>query len=125
MQISLIVKPFKLSRRGILAAIASIYDPLGIASQILIEGRLIFQDISSKSWDECLSDEICHRFRKWHNKLLERNTVDVDRWQGPNFEVVSVELNFFSYASNMDYYISLLSRPIKINKSRNLFTYIS
>ena len=47
------------TRRGILATISSIYDPLGLVGPLLLPGRKILQQISAdkQGWDEPLSQE--------------------------------------------------------------------
>ena len=56
-----------LTRRGILASISSVFDPLGIASPFLLKGRLVLLQIVAerKGWDEV-------RFEK-EIKLLKTN----------------------------------------------------
>ena len=49
-----------LTRRGILATVSSIYDPLGLVGPLLLPGRHILQQIccERKDWDEPVSDGI-------------------------------------------------------------------
>ena len=47
------------TRRGILATISSVYDPLGIAAPVILVGKQILQDMCriSIGWDDPVSDE--------------------------------------------------------------------
>ena len=65
-QVTLPDKPF--TRRGVLSTVNSIYDPLGLAVPVLLEGRLLLQKLiiigKSKNnekplgWDDPLSDAL-------------------------------------------------------------------
>ncbi|XP_061190337.1 uncharacterized protein LOC133198227 [Saccostrea echinata] len=57
-------RPF--TKRGVLATINGLYDPIGIVAPVTIRGKLIMQDVMSSvtDWDE----PIPHAFQaKWHN----------------------------------------------------------
>ena len=52
-------KVFSRSRRGMLSALNSIYDPLGLISPFILKGRLIFQTVCQLSigWDDPVPNE--------------------------------------------------------------------
>ena len=55
-QIKLSDKP--VTRRGLLAALSSVYDPLGLGAPFLLKGRQIIQNIcrNNLTWDEPIDD---------------------------------------------------------------------
>ena len=91
------------SRRGMLSVIASIYDPIGLVSPILIDARLLLQSISSESWDSPLSEDVAKKFLVWCSTLQKRGKVKVPRHIQPSFKVASVEMHYFSDASTTAY----------------------
>ena len=64
-KISLKVKPA--TKRGMLSELRSVYDPLGLASPIILKGRRIIQKLCQRNtaWDETLSEERCKK--NWQN----------------------------------------------------------
>ena len=54
------LKDKPLTRRGVLATISSIYDPLGFVAPILLTGKRILQLLckGNGDWDEPLSDSL-------------------------------------------------------------------
>ena len=51
--------------RGILSTISSVYEPLGIASPVILVGKQILQDMcrDNIAWDDPVSDEIYYRWQ--------------------------------------------------------------
>ena len=64
-----------ITRRSILKTVASIYDPLGIASPIILMGRIILQDIVriNLGWDDQVPPHIAVRWIQWAKSL--RDTI--------------------------------------------------
>ena len=70
-------KPFM--RRGVLSTINSIYDPLGLAVPVLLEGKLLLQQLvvlgkkSNKetplAWDDPLPSTLLTQWQRWRNSL--------------------------------------------------------
>ena len=60
-----------LTKRGVLAYLAKVYDPLGLVSPVLLEGKLIFRDIceARMQWDAPISDTLLKRWKKWEQAL--------------------------------------------------------
>ena len=54
--------------------LASVYDPLGIASPIMLTGKLLFRDTCDQklSWDYPLEKGIKNKYLEWMNALPER-----------------------------------------------------
>ena len=54
-------------RRGILASVSSVYDPLGLVAPFLLTGKQIVQDLckNQTDWDEPIPDVFRTRWEKW------------------------------------------------------------
>ena len=107
-KVSLPDKPY--TRRGVLAIINSIYDPLGLAVPVLLEGRLLLQQLvtmgkmksnGSLGWDDPLPDALLHQWKRWSSSLPDLAKVSVRRcYHGNNFgDVTRAEIHAFCDAS--------------------------
>lgn len=107
-KVSLPDKPY--TRRGVLSIINSIYDPLGLAVPVLLEGRLLLQQLvimgktksnGSLGWDDPLPDALLQQWKRWRSSLLDLAQVSVRRCYHPkNFgDVTRAEIHAFSDAS--------------------------
>ena len=99
------VNPRHVTRRIILSILAAIYDPMGFAAPLVLEAKLIFQEICGRSctWDEDVPPDIRSRFTVWLAELAKIQQVAVQRCQVPDFEVQRVELHHFADASTTAY----------------------
>ena len=68
------------TKRSVLQVTASIYDPLGLVSPILVEMKILFQKlcVSHRSWDEELDEKSKREWFKWLT-ALSRAKIDIDR----------------------------------------------
>ena len=89
----------KISRRSILASVASIFDPFGLIAPLVLQGRLIFHQMEGVSWDESPSPDICLKFKKWRSLIQEMSSFKIPRCQIPNFVFDNVEIHYFCDAS--------------------------
>ena len=91
------------TRRGILSTISSVYDPLGIASPVILVGKQILQDMcrDNVDWDDPIPDEIYYRWQRWRSDLPLIERMKVSRCvKPPGFgEPVDVQVHSFSDAS--------------------------
>jgi len=72
----------KLTKRAVLSNIASLYDPLGLASAVTIKARIAFQDIwqaKDYDWDDPLPDEMVQRWQLLFKEIQELRTL----WSRP------------------------------------------
>ena len=94
--------PKPLSKRGLLARIAVVFDPLGIVGPLILRGRLIFQETvcetSGGDWDSSLSDDVLVKLQKWEDDLKRIDEVGVVRNAFPCG--CELQLHVFSDASN-------------------------
>ena len=65
------------TKRGVLSHLASIYDPLGVASPATLVGKQLFRDIcdSKLPWDTQLPGPILERWEEWRRILTDNLTV--------------------------------------------------
>ncbi|XP_056022195.1 uncharacterized protein LOC130055048 [Ostrea edulis] len=95
-------RPF--TKRGLLATINSLYDPIGFVSPVTIGGKFILQDVMSTvtDWDEPLSQEFSTRWRDWKESLINLESVVIPRCYAnlASNQVTRRELHVFSDASS-------------------------
>ena len=60
-----------LTRRGILSTISSIFDPIGIAAPVILQGKKILQELCQTNceWDDEIPEEYKSRWEKWKDQL--------------------------------------------------------
>lgn len=90
----------KMTKRSILAEIASIYDPLGLLAPITIYNKIIMQSIWREKigWDEEVNQATAEKWCKFKQQLATIEKIKVNRW----FEYrpgAILELHGFSDAS--------------------------
>ena len=54
-----------------LSKVAKVFDPLGLATPLLLQGKLIYRDacLDKCAWDTELPKELAKRWDKWQNNL--------------------------------------------------------
>ena len=94
-------KPF--TKRGVLSAVNSLYDPMGFIAPVVILGKLFFRDITSLNcgWDEPLPESYSSRWSDWIGSLSQLQGVNIRRTyaQDSLSQATSIELHTFSDAS--------------------------
>ena len=111
------MKDVPLNRRGVLASISSVFDPLGIASPFLLKGKLILQEIvaEKRDWDDELSQNQVRPWSMWREELSTLAVLEVSRcYKSSALEVVDVPLHCFSDASEKAYGQACYIRQIDI-----------
>ncbi|XP_041424892.1 uncharacterized protein LOC121395423 [Xenopus laevis] len=78
-QVSREVKPF--TRRGILATVNSLYDPLGFATPITVQGKALVRELSVDQcdWDTPLSPDKETQWRTWTEDLIHLEGFSIPR----------------------------------------------
>ena len=100
------LKQGRMSRRGMLSTIASIFDPLGLLSPIILVGRLILQQTCrGLGWDDELPDQIQREWQQWIDEVNSLSLIRIDRCLQPKEfgDVTHVELHTFADASLSGY----------------------
>ena len=104
---SIILKDQPLTRRGVLATVASVYDPLGFLAPLVLRAKKILQEICSKgvNWDEPLTEEVRPRWERWKRDLLRLDELQIPRCFEPKTlnGKKTYELHSFADASTSGY----------------------
>ena len=105
------------TRRGVLATVASIYDPLGIISPLVLKAKLINQELSvlKTDWDQEIPNEILPRWKQCISDIQDLSDYSLPRCFKPDFEYQQVELHHFSDASEIGYGLVSYVRFIGFN----------
>ncbi|XP_077369860.1 uncharacterized protein LOC144014155 [Festucalex cinctus] len=95
-------KPF--TRRGILATVNSLFDPLGLAAPVIIQGKFLLRELTSGDvldWDSPLPDEKKSEWKVWESSLQSLSNVKIPRAYTPSTLTTAYrkELHIFSDAS--------------------------
>ena len=67
------------TKRGVLCKIAKIYDPIGLAAPVTLQGKIVYRDICKEktAWDAEIPLQIAKKWSKWENNLPDK--VEVPR----------------------------------------------
>ncbi|XP_030582792.1 uncharacterized protein LOC115778696 [Archocentrus centrarchus] len=78
-RVDLSERPF--TKRGVLSTVNSLYDPLGFATPVSIEGRLILRDITSIAcdWDAPLPKDSYEKWQRWRVSLQDLKELKLPR----------------------------------------------
>lgn len=94
-------KPF--TRRGVLSTVNSIFDPLGFAAPIIMQGKALLRELSSdeRDWDAPLPPEKEKAWASWKDSLNTLEDLQVKRCYNPGSsrDMRRHELCIFSDAS--------------------------
>ena len=67
------------ARRVVLAALSTVYEPLGLGSPFLLKDRLIIQSLCKNSliWGEPIDDNAAQEWFKWKNNVMMMNRKSI------------------------------------------------
>lgn len=97
---------FPNTKRGILSATSSVFDPLGLAAPYVIKAKLIIQELWRRQieWDSELPNDILQRWQGWKEGLKSSQTIMIPRWYGFHRDRrLKVQLHVFCDASEIAY----------------------
>ena len=117
------IKERPLTRRSILSAVSSTYDPLGLISPFVLPAKVILQDPCCLriGWDDPVPEPQLMRWQKWMAELPKLASFAVRCSVKPDDfgEIESAQLHHFSDASNYGYgtvtYLRLVSRTDNVH----------
>lgn len=91
---------FEPTKRIIASDIANLYDPLGLISPVLIQAKLLLQQLwlHKVGWDEPLSPELKQQWTSFQRQL---NNLSIPRWLGLSTIPDLTEIHGFSDASQL------------------------
>ena len=95
------------TRRGILSTVSSIFDPLGFVALLLLDGKIIVQELCKEGadWDDPVPEQVKSRWEQWRTELQVLEKFSIPRCYKPEDfgQVVGTELHHFSDASTKGY----------------------
>jgi hypothetical protein len=102
-KLNLPAKP--VTRRGVLACVSSIYDPLGFVAPMTLPARALLQDLCTLGigWDTSLPETHTKRWQQWLRDIVSVETLMIPRCLGLTSRTVRTELHVFSDASELGY----------------------
>ena len=93
----------KATKRSVLSAIAKMYDPIGIISPILVDAKILLQEICKMGigWDDELNDRLKVLLFKWIECLKLAKVIEVERslMKVKKADVKEIVIHGFSDAS--------------------------
>ena len=96
-----------MTRRGLLSAVGSLYDPIGMSCPSMLKGRLLLQDLTrlQVGWDEEVPLVKKQEWLAWLPTISSINDLSISRCFKPKDfgDVVSCQLHHFADASEVAY----------------------
>ena len=96
-----------MTRRGLVSAVCSFFDPLGFIAPYVIKAKLLLQTLSRKrlGWDDLIEETEKPQWKHWLDDLPKLEEIHVDRCFKPKEfgEVKEAQLHLFSDASRQGY----------------------
>ena len=100
------------TRRGVVSAVYSLFDPLGFIAPYAMKAKLLLQTLSRKrlGWDDTLEETDKEQWKHWLDDLPRLRQIQVDHCFKPKGfgEIKEVELHLFSDASRQGYAVAYL-----------------
>ena len=75
------MKIYSLTKRGVLTAVSSIFNPLGFLAPFKLKDKLLIQLMWRKNleWDDEVPQDIVKAWNKWVDGIKEINKVQIAR----------------------------------------------
>ncbi|XP_038071202.1 uncharacterized protein LOC119740069 [Patiria miniata] len=99
-------KQSPITRKKMLSAVASIFDPLGLLGPVVLTGKLLFQKATADklSWDETVPAQLENAWYAWVRSCHAMKQLNIPRCVKPReFDDAWIELHHFSDASSRAY----------------------
>ena len=95
------------TKRNVLSALASMFDPLGIISPVIVYMKMLFQELCRDSigWNDELKAELKKKWSDWIVDLSRINGIAISRciYDSPKQEEMGCYLHGFGDASDKAY----------------------
>ncbi|XP_062712864.1 uncharacterized protein LOC134289986 [Aedes albopictus] len=93
-----------ITKRSVLRFVMSVFDPLGLISNLLIHGKMLIQDHrrAKVGWDEAIPAEISKQWERWIAQLSKLDQIRIPRCYFPGYDPDSfqtMQLHVFVDAS--------------------------
>ena len=108
------------TKRMVLQTIASIFDPLGFFSPIVLPGKVFLQELWQKKieWDETLPPELISKWKSIVQNMERIHTMPIPRYVGLSGEDADYQLMVFTDASAKAYGMTAYLRITVCNVSK-------
>ncbi|XP_047992014.1 uncharacterized protein LOC125230827 isoform X2 [Leguminivora glycinivorella] len=98
----------KLTKRKVLSYLMCVYDPLGLLTPLVIQGRILFQQTwrTGIDWDTELQEDAIQKWQAWSQQLASTTSVKIPRWYRCGFQDEAIhdrQLHIFADASEEAY----------------------
>ncbi|XP_062556798.1 uncharacterized protein LOC134221624 [Armigeres subalbatus] len=105
------------SRRTILSAIASLYDPVGLIAPIIVAAKILMQQLwlLNVAWDDALPEHIVKKWHLLYDSLKHLHELRINRWTFGHQQPVAVEIHGFSDASMLAYGACIYVKTVDIS----------
>ncbi|XP_055522798.1 uncharacterized protein LOC129716979 [Wyeomyia smithii] len=96
------------TKRMMLSFVMKIYDPLGLVGSLLIQGKILLQDVwrTKLGWDDRIPENLFIRWKHWLQVLKEMDNVRIPRCYFPGYDPAcyeDLELHIFVDGSEQAY----------------------
>ena len=93
------------TRRGLLSALSSVYDPLGFISPVVLQAKILLQEACQQSlaWDDPLPDELAQQWFTWLEAIPRVREIDIPRCFKPIQTLGVAQLHHFADGSSKAY----------------------
>lgn len=106
------------TKRSVLSLIARSFDPLGWASPVIINAKILMQDLwlAKIDWDDAVPPSLLERWNSYRHDLPKLTTLRISRWISTTAqEHCAIELHGFADASQRAFsavvYVRVLNSP--------------
>ncbi|XP_062713999.1 uncharacterized protein LOC115262830 [Aedes albopictus] len=96
------------TKRAMLSYVMKIYDPLGLVGSLVVQGKILLQDVwrAKVGWDENIPENLFARWKLWLQSLKELDNVRIPRSYFPGYDPAcyeALELHIFVDGSEQAY----------------------
>ncbi|XP_028982670.1 uncharacterized protein LOC107048746 [Diachasma alloeum] len=111
--------PATITKRVVSSEIAQIFDPLGFIAPVVVQGKILLQDLwrLKLKWDDPLPDEYVQRWKTFRENLNDLDRVTVPRWLRISTETLNIQIHGFADASTVAMSAVVYIRTKTINDS--------
>ena len=95
--VSTVDKPTPITKRNVLKKIATVFDPLGLISPVLVRGKILLQVLWARGydWDDEIKDDVANEIQAFFGQLSIVSQVEIPGSIRNKATVVSLELITF------------------------------
>lgn len=117
-----LVNPDHWTKRSVLSMVASLFDPLGWMAPVLIQARILLQDVwlAGLDWDDPIPSELAARWSAFMDEVDSLTGMVVPRWVGFTSVGAVVEVHGFADASERAYSAAVYLRVVHPLQSARL-----